>query len=446
MKLMITLLISLLSLETVNVIFQGASTKSGNYQVVIDGVSYYSTNGVNNKGRKITTISNLANGAHNLELYIASRTASTVKDGSITAPTTKPVYTKTFQLREGYDMNILIRGNAQVSFTEKRSVAASSTSGLTPMSSTAFNTLSRTIAARRYQSDRINRVKSAFSTTGNYFTTTQVRQLLSYVAAESRRLELAKLSYARVTDPANFSSVYDMLKSEASRDALDAYVVERGGTSVESTQSNPAYGTVMPDAEFTTLLSKVRAYTYQNSRIADIRTALESSSFFTVTQVRQLLGYVSAEADRLSLAKLAYNRVQDRSTFNQLVDLFYQSTYRDEFNNFIVTNGGVASTATLTVAMSDASFQQIYNKARSHFFQKNTVEDVRLALNNVSNNFSTDQVRTLLLLISTESTRLEFAKLGYHRAVDKANYLSLADIFTLQANRVDLENYVRSKQ
>jgi hypothetical protein len=449
MKAMITLFSTLFSLavtaQTVTVTFQGAANRNKSYQVVIDGVSYYSANSVSTNGRQVTTIPNLSVGAHNLEVYTLSNRNTRYSDGTTTQPSTQPVYTKTFQLRQGYDMNITVKANGQVSFTEKRVQNSYTASYRTPMSATAFNQLAQTVSGRRYQSDRITLVRNALSASANYFTTTQVRQLLTLISAESRRLELAKLAYTKVVDPANFSTVYELLQSEASRDALDDYVVAQGG-SLESSQSNAAYASALSDAAFSTLLNRVRSYSYQSTRISEIRTALESGSYFTVSQIGQLLPLVTTETERLALAKLAYDRVVDRSAFNQLAGLFYQSSTRAEFNNFVVANGGVANNTTYNQAMSDAAFTQVYNKARGHFFQKNTVADVQTALSTTTNYFSTEQVRTLLQLVSNESTRLELAKLGYARVVDPLNYASLVELFTLASNRTELENYIRFRQ
>jgi hypothetical protein len=448
MKTVSTLLAILLSIaisaQTVTVNFQKNNNKPKSYQVMIDGVSYFSANSASTNGKQITTINNLSSGAHTLELYSISNSNTSGSDGSTIRPSTRPVYSKTFQLRGGYDMNINVKGSGQVSFTEKRSQKTNTASSHAPMTTTAFNQLVKNINAKRYQSDRITLVKNALSANANYFTSAQVRQLITPVTAESRRLELAKLSYSKVTDPYNFSSIYDLLNSESNRDALDSYVVAQGG-SIESNQNNTAYGTVMTESSFNTLLNKVRSYNYQSGRIAQIQAALETTSYFSVPQIRELLTLVTSETDRLSLVKQAYNHVLDRSYFNQLADLFYQTANRTEFNNFISSNGGVASNTTYATAMSDAAFRQIYNKAGSHFFEKNSVAEIKTAFATTSNYFSTEQIKTLIELVSNETTRLELAKLGYPRVVDPVNYYGLADLFTIQSNRDALENYIRSK-
>jgi hypothetical protein len=273
-----------------------------------------------------------------------------------------------------------------------------------------------------------------------------VRQLLLLVNAENRRLELAKLSYPKLTDPANFSYVYEVFKSEANRDALDDYVVSEGGN-ISNVQNNAAYGAAMSTANFNELLQRIYNQTYQENKIAEIKDALNSTyNYFSTAQLKQLLAFVNSEAERLTLAKLAYNRTADRANFNELVDMFYTQSNRDELNGFIISNGGNANTASYKMPMSDASFTQIYNKARSHFFQKNTLNEIRTAVSNTSNNFTTDQIRQLLLLAKTDADKLALAKLAYPRVVDSINYSQLLDLFTIQSNRTELDIFIKAQQ
>jgi hypothetical protein len=63
-----------------------------------------------------------------------------------------------------------------------------------------------------------------FNNKSNYFTCAQAKQLIPLVTVESNRLQLAKLSYRSIVDRGNFSQLYDLLESQASRNELDAYV------------------------------------------------------------------------------------------------------------------------------------------------------------------------------------------------------------------------------
>jgi hypothetical protein len=385
-------------------------------------------------------------------VYVLGNNNTTYSDGSANSSVQgEPAYSKTFQLRQGYDMNLSVRGNGLVSFTERKSKTQYNAQTGGAMSTTAFNQLVQNVLNKRYQSDKIIAVRNAFNTTGNYFTSAQARQLLLMINSERRRLELAKLSYSKVTDKTNFTTVYNVLNSEASRDALDDYVVAQGG-SISSTENNtaygnnPAYGSPMTDANFNQLLSRTTNYLYQDDRLTEIRNAFNSTyNYFNTTQIKQLLTLINAETDRLSLAKLAFARVVDRNNFNQVVDLFYSQYNRDELNRFIINNGGVANTTTFKAPMTDASFTQIYNKARAHFFQKNTLNDIRNAFNNTGNNFSTAQVKQLLMLANTEPDKLALAKLAYPRVVDPVNFSQLLDLFSVQSNRTELDIFIKAQ-
>ena len=344
-------------------------------------------------------------------------------------------------------MNITVRANGLVSFTEKKAQNQYTSQSGNPMTATAFNQLLINVRNKRYQSDKINMIRNAFNTTSNYFTTSQVRQLISLVNAESRRLELAKLSYKKVTDPGNFSYVYDALNSEASRDALDDYVVAQGGT-ISTTDASAAFGTrsIISPSGFDQLLVNIQNKSYQTDRITEVRNAFSSTYYnYTTAQIKQLLSLISSETERLSLAKLAFSHTADPSNFNQLVDLFIIQSNRDNLNSFIVSNGGVANTTVYRAPMTEASFTQLYNKARSHFFPWNTVKDIRTAFENTNYNFTTAQVKQLLLLVKAEPDRLALAKMAYPRTVDTGNYTQLLDLFTIQSNKTELEIFINAQ-
>lgn len=455
MKTLLLLFASLVSIainaQNVNITFPG-SNQNRNYQVVLDGASYFSTN-LPETGRKVVTINNLSPGSHQLEVYRMTTDNSAYDNGSMDAPVSgSALYSKTFELRDNYDMNIVIRPNGTVTFSEKRMKNDQTSYNKTPMSSNVFNSLSQSIRAKRYQSDRINLLTGTFKNTTNNFTSSQVRQLLSYITNDNRRLELAKLSYSRVTDPANFTSVYDVLTSEANRDALDEYVISRGGNNdiYTNPNTNNNYSrTAMSETAFNDLLRKARSHFLQRNTVREVRNAFNTSTnYFSTYQVRQLLNLVTSESERLSLAKLAYARATDPVDFYQLSDLFASQASKNDLNNYIRSQGGtvVVDAYSSRTAVSDAAFTQIYNEARSHFFQKNTVADVRTAFNSTVNYYSTEQIRALLSLVSSETERLSLAKLSFARAADPANFSRLYDLFSSQAYRDDLAAYVRDQQ
>ena len=63
-----------------------------------------------------------------------------------------------------------------------------------------------------------------FNNEGYYFTVAQAKQLIGLVSSESNRLQLAKSAYNNITDPDNFSLMYDLLSSQSSKNELSTYV------------------------------------------------------------------------------------------------------------------------------------------------------------------------------------------------------------------------------
>ncbi len=94
--------------------------------------------------------------------------------------------------------------------------------------------------------------------------------------------------------------------------------------------------------------------------------------------------------------------------------------------------------------MTDATFQDVLQKVSNHFLPWDKVKDARAAFNNTSYYFTTSQIRQVLNVISSENDRLELAKLAWSRVTDPSYFSSLYDMFTTQANRDDLSNYVQT--
>ncbi len=92
------------------------------------------------------------------------------------------------------------------------------------MSDENFNIFYQTISGQYFPGEQLSSLTSAFNNTGNFFTTSQVKQLIPLVSYENNRLQLAKLSYRTIVDRENFSQLYDLLSNKSSRDELDMYI------------------------------------------------------------------------------------------------------------------------------------------------------------------------------------------------------------------------------
>jgi hypothetical protein len=85
-----------------------------------------------------------------------------------------------------------------------------------------FKDLKSTINNMNFESTNLDLVKTAID--NNYFTSEQVRELLTYFTYEDNRLIVAKYAYKKVCDQKNFFKVYDAFNFESSVSELKNYI------------------------------------------------------------------------------------------------------------------------------------------------------------------------------------------------------------------------------
>jgi len=92
------------------------------------------------------------------------------------------------------------------------------------MTDANFNAIYNNVSSTWGLGAKMSALTEVFNNESNYFTVAQAKKLIQLVSSESNRLQLAKASYGNITDPQSFSSMYDLLSSQVSRDELAAYV------------------------------------------------------------------------------------------------------------------------------------------------------------------------------------------------------------------------------
>src|SRR5688500_4751498 len=93
-----TLLATVAWSQTVTLQFAGAN-KNREFQVVLNVTTYYSANATGTGNNRRLTLNNLPTGTHSISVYPAGTTTNV----------NNALYNNTFQLRQGYDMNIIVR-------------------------------------------------------------------------------------------------------------------------------------------------------------------------------------------------------------------------------------------------------------------------------------------------------------------------------------------------
>jgi DNA polymerase IIIc chi subunit len=314
------------------------------------------------------------------------------------------------------------------------------TSGIhTAMNTATFNSLVQDIQNQWQAGAKYNMIASAY-TTGNYFTTDQVRQLIQLVDDENSRLQLAKASYKTVVDPSNFSNIYSLLANQSSKAELSVYVTAYNNGNTATTSHSP-----MSAASFNSLLLDIQNQWQAGAKLNTIMSAFTVNNYFTSSQARQLIQLVDAEGSRLQLAKASYRTITDVSNFSTVYDLLNTQASRNELTAYINGNEVIApANTTVKVPMADVNFQGVLNEVKSQWLPGSKMMTLQSIIDNTTNYFSTAQVRQLVSFVTVETNRLQLLKVAYRNVTDRTNFTYLYDLLANQSSRDELANYVNT--
>jgi len=302
------------------------------------------------------------------------------------------------------------------------------------MTNANFNTLYQTILQQWPVGTQMNSLINAFNNTSNYFTTNQASQLIQIVSAEANRLHLAKLSYRSITDPGNFNQIYNLLSTQASKNELAAYINNNGGSN-----SNSA----MTDANFNNLYQTILQQWPVSSQMNSLTNAFNNTAnYFTTNQASQLIQIVSAEANRLQLAKLSYRSVTDRGNFNQVYNLLNTQASKNELSAYINANNNTGNNPN--TAMSDVNFNSLIQAIQQQWPVSTQMNSLTGTFNNTANYFTTFQASQLIQIVSDDANRLQLAKLSYRSVTDRSNFNQIYNLLSTQASKNELAAYLNT--
>ena len=217
------------------------------------------------------------------------------------------------------------------------------------------------MVAKNTTAKRKTVIANAIDDPNRYFTTLQVRQLLQQVNSESYRLELAKLSYPKITDQENFYQLNNLFSSQASRQELEDYA--------DNYQDDPYPDAVaMTDSRFNELYQDAGRQWSSTSKINYLTAAFNNNSnYFTTTQAIKLITLVNNETNRLELARLSYRTITDPGNFYQMNSLLNNQSSKDNLAAYVDRYDRDISHQN---PIGDAAFTQLYTHSQQLLYLK----------------------------------------------------------------------------
>jgi hypothetical protein len=392
------------------------------FQLMVDGKTYNSTSYSDND----VVLNNLS-GKHDVSVYKINKRGRS-----------KKLYSSAVSLSYGQEVHLTINNDGSISREETSSNAAYGYKS--PMSSTDFDQVYRNVNTQWSQASKMSEARDVFNNSSYYFSADQTRQIVGLMSSEANRLELLKLAYDNITDQSNFYQLYDLLRSQASRDELDNYV-----RSYSYGDSYNSYKVAMNDYNFNQLYQNVVNQRNTSKKLSEATRILNTSTdYFNVSQIVQLISLVTGENNRLQLAKLSLDNIVDAQNMTQLFDLLSTQSAKENLDYYIRSNGYSGTNYNYHVAMSDATFTSLCDNIRKKWLPFTKYNAAVDAFSSSDNYFTTQQAHQIIALLSDESNRLNLAKLAFDNIVDQQNFRQLYDLFDSQSSKDELDNYIKT--
>lgn len=109
--------------------------------------------------------------------------------------------------------------------------------------------------------------------------------------------------------------------------------------------------------------------------------------------------------------------------------------YYDGENNGSGWNNGYGN------VMNAREFDLLKESLRKEWFENNRLTSVKTVID--KSNFTSQQVKELMLLFVFENNKLEVAKYAYRKTVDKHNYYQLNEALTFNSSKDELARFIR---
>lgn len=116
--------------------------------------------------------------------------------------------------------------------------------------------------------------------------------------------------------------------------------------------------------------------------------------------------------------------------------------YNEEEDYYDSDNGGWNNGNSNV--MRAREFETLKESLRKEWFENNRLTSVKTVADKT--NFTTQQVKELMLLFTFENNRLEIAKYAYRKTVDKQNYYQVNEALTFSSSKDELARFIRESR
>ena len=303
-------------------------------------------------------------------------------------------------------------------------------------------------------------------TNGNCFYAAQAKELTMLLDNDNDKLIFCQQVHNRLLDQSNDYVLYDVFSLNSSMFRLHDFIHSGTGsisppviltppvTSTTYTYPEARFYTgskgcdyPMSDINLQNLMLTIQA---QSADIARYTTAkaLMNGKCMSIEQLMRLTALIENESYRLDILKTYIANIFDRGNFNYAAQLLTIEPYKNDYINYWNTISGSSTPPPVSAPVDSFAFCKVsaddFNSMQANIenisFSSTKVSQIKTFMN--TRCFTANQVKLFMNQLDYENDKLEIAKYGYTKCIDKNNYFSVNDAFGYSNSISQLNDYI----
>ena len=165
----------------------------------------------------------------------------------------------------------------------------------------------------------------------NCFTVNQIKQLIEQLPIDMDKLNACKKAYDHVTDKENIAMLLILLKYPAMKESFSSFLNDQENN---IKQKNLQCKVPINETKFESILSRVKATTYENEKLI-ISKKLLVDVCLSSSQIKKISELFTHDREKMELMKCAFNILTDKENAHTLAEQFQFQGTKDEFLKYI---------------------------------------------------------------------------------------------------------------
>lgn len=205
----------------------------------------------------------------------------------------------------------------------------------------------------------------------------------------------------------------------------------------EKNQDGYIYYDDLRTSDFQNILDQIKRESFDKDKLSVALLASHNSSL-SVSQIAAIMKEFSWDEGKLSFAESQFDNCLNKGSYLSLLDLFTFQSSKDKFIEVIKRRNRQVKYPT---RMSQNEFDVFLKQVKGQSFDKDKTDLISSYGNSVS--FTILEIKSVLKAFSFDEERLKAAKLMYPTCSDKQSYYTLAENFTFESSKRELQNFLR---